>query len=178
MCGELAEHCPGAITMVSMKTLGIVVAILLSAPVLSTHTSVSDNVQAVEISNWETGIAAPCLKWRPDILDFVLTGLKDNAGKNVSVPANFPWQSFTLVAVSKNGKCEVLVADDRLADRAIVSVAGSEPRDPIGLPNDQSGTYVLFEFKSEKKGERLFAGIILPLPTLERELRGVPQLHT
>lgn len=160
-----------------MKVLGVGL-VLLVAPILGSYTPAPLMIANFVVENSETVSLAPCLKWRPDILDLVMTGVRDSTGKKVVVSDDYPWQEFTLVAVSKNGSCEVLVADERLADRLIVSVAGSEPRDPIGLPNDQSGTYILFELKSDKKSERLFAGLVLPLPKLEQELRGVPQLHS
>ncbi len=158
------------------KVVGIAI-VLLTAPLLSSMPA-SPVVQSFVVENRETIVAAPCLKWRPDILDLAITGLKNSAGESAPVPHTFPWRNLRLVGVPKNGPCEVLVADERLADRPVLSVIMARVTDPLYSSNDVSGIYLLFEFKSDRKGERLFAGLILPLPAPEQELRGVPQLHT
>lgn len=159
--------------MLSMKVVGAGLVFLV-APLVSSHTPTA---QTFVVDNRETAVAAPCLGWRPDILDLAITGLKNSAGESAPAPRSFPWQRMRLVAVPRSGHCEVLVADERLADARIVSVIMAKVTDPVDSVNDASGIYILFEFKSDKKGERLFAGLILPLPALEQEPRGVPLLH-
>lgn len=163
--------------MLTIKVIGMA-GLLLAAPVLSSYAPTPPVIQTFVVENRETIVAAPCLKWRPDILDLAITGLKNNAGESAPVPHTFPWQNLRLVGVPKSGPCEVLDADERLADRPMLSVIMARVTDPLYSSNDVSGIYILFEFKSDRKGERLFAGLILPLPALEQELRGVPQLHT
>lgn len=167
----------GGYVMLTIKVIGMA-GLLLATPVLSSYAPTPPETQTFVVENSETVGLAPCLKWRPDILDLAITGLKNNAGESAPMPHTFLWQNLRLVGVPKNGPCEVLVADERLADSPVLSTIMVRDTDPLYSPNDVSGIYLLFEFKSDRKGERLFAGLILPLPAPEQELRGVPQLHT
>ncbi len=160
--------------MLSVKAT-VVAALLVVTPLPSTAIRVDDS--ETRISNPETLALAPCIGWRPDVLDAIVTGLQSDVGQvTPKPPREFPWEVLRLVRVPASGSCEVIPATGMLAYTPILAVVKSEVSDRLGSNPDVSGLYVLMEFRAPE-GERRFGALALPPPTLEQELRGIGQLH-